>query len=110
MDLTRLVDTQDASQQKTIFADEEIYRLEMERVFGRCWLFLAHESQIPNPGDFFSTYMGEDAVIVVRGQDGKVRAFLNTCSHRGNKVTFAESGNTKTFTCNYHGWCYATDG
>ena len=110
MDVSGLIDNQSGMQQKTIFASDEIYREELKRVFGRCWLFLAHESQIPNPGDFLTTYMGEDSVLVTRGQDGKVRAFLNTCSHRGNKVCFAEAGNTKAFTCNYHGWTYGLNG
>lgn len=110
MDFRQLVDHRKGTQRKSIFWDEDIYRQELQCVFGRSWLFLAHESQIPNPGDFFCTYMAEDAVIVVRGQDHKVRAFLNTCSHRGNRVCFAESGNTKSFTCNYHGWCYGLDG
>lgn len=107
---TDLVDISGRTQSKTIFADPAIYEAEMERIFGRCWLFLTHECQIPNPGDFATTYMGDDAVIVVRGRDRRIRAFLNTCSHRGNKVCFAEAGNAKSFVCNYHGWAYATDG
>lgn len=107
---TNLVDISGTTQSKQIFADPDIYKTELERVFGRCWLFLAHDCQIPNPGDFTTTYMGEDSVIVVRGKDGTVRAFLNTCSHRGNKVCFAEAGNAKSFQCNYHGWSYGTDG
>jgi phenylpropionate dioxygenase-like ring-hydroxylating dioxygenase large terminal subunit len=110
VNMRELVDDNGTTQSKVIFASEEIYRQEIERIFGRCWLFLTHESQIPNPGDFQQTTMGEDSVVVVRGQDGKVRAFLNTCSHRGNKVCFAEAGNTKSFQCNYHGWAYGTDG
>ena len=110
MNIRELVDENGTTQSKIIFAAEEIYRQEMERIFGRCWLFLTHEGQIPNPGDFQQTTMGEESVVVVRGQDGKVRAFLNTCSHRGNKVCFAEAGTAKSFQCNYHGWAYGTDG
>jgi len=73
-------------------------------------MFLTHESEIPNPGDFFCTYMGEDPVIVIRSQDGKLNAFLNTCTHRGSPLCFAEAGNAKTFTCNYHGYCFSNDG
>jgi 3-phenylpropionate/trans-cinnamate dioxygenase alpha subunit len=93
-----------------IFSSDEIYELEMKRVFGRCWLFLAHDSQIPRPGDYFATYMGADPVLIVRQADGSVAAFLNACRHRGMKVCRGDEGNSKAFTCNYHGWSYDTAG
>lgn len=110
MDVQKLLDARQGTQNRSIYWDEEIYRLELERIFGRCWLFLVHESQIPNPGDFFCTYMGQDRVIVVRTKNREVKAFLNTCRHRGNEVCYAESGNAKSFTCNFHGWSYGLDG
>ena len=67
---------------RKIFFDPEIYRAELERIFARCWLFLGHESQIPEPGDYMTAYMGEDPILVCRGADGTVRAFLNSCRHR----------------------------
>jgi 3-phenylpropionate/trans-cinnamate dioxygenase alpha subunit len=105
-----LTDFATGRQSRAIFADEALYRLEMERIFGRCWLFLAHESQIPRPGDFFRTFMGEDDVIVIRQRDMTVGAFLNSCPHRGNRICRADRGNAKAFTCNYHGWAFAPDG
>lgn len=105
-----LIDPQGAFQSRSIFWDPAIYQEELKQIFNRCWLFLCHESQIPEPGDFIRTYMGEDDVIVVRGQDGVVRAFLNACMHRGNKVCQAEWGKAKSFTCSYHGWSYDTTG
>lgn len=93
-----------------VFSSQELYELELERVFGRSWLFLAHESQIPKPGDFFSTYMGSDPVLVVRQKDGSVKALLNFCRHRGMRVCRADLGNAKAFTCTYHGWSYDTSG
>ncbi|HXG36378.1 MAG TPA: Rieske 2Fe-2S domain-containing protein, partial [Dehalococcoidia bacterium] len=105
-----LVDTSSGLVSRRIFIEREIYELELERVFARCWLFLSHESMIPNPGDFFSTYMGEDPVIVIRDSAGKVNAFINSCRHRGMKVCRADQGNAASFTCSYHGWTYGNDG
>jgi 3-phenylpropionate/trans-cinnamate dioxygenase subunit alpha len=89
-----------------IFIDEGIYRQELKMLFGRAWLFLAHDSMIPKPGDFLNTYMGGDPVIVARQRDGSVRAYLNACRHRGMKVCRAEDGNARNFMCTYHGWTY----
>ncbi|MDX2424690.1 MAG: SRPBCC family protein [Cycloclasticus sp.] len=109
-DYTDLINNETAQQSRSIFWDQDIYQEELKQVFNRCWLFLGHDSQIPEAGDFLRTFMGEDDVIVVRGEDLQVRAFLNACSHRGNKVCHAEWGKTKSFTCSYHGWSYDTSG
>ncbi|MGE0304432.1 MAG: aromatic ring-hydroxylating dioxygenase subunit alpha [Acidimicrobiia bacterium] len=93
-----------------IFVDTDVYRAELERVFGRAWLFLAHDSMIPNAHDFFATYMGGDPVLVCRQPDGSVKAFLNACRHRGMKVCRAEGGNAKSVMCTYHGWTYNSCG
>ncbi|GGB85142.1 3-phenylpropionate/cinnamic acid dioxygenase subunit alpha [Marinobacterium zhoushanense] len=93
-----------------IFYDQAIYEQELEKIFARCWLFVAHESQIPNTGDYVTTTMGEDEVIVIRQKDGGIKVFLNACPHRGNKVCFAESGTTRGFICNYHGWSFNVQG
>lgn len=108
--LKSLVDLEAGKISPRIFIDADIYRLELEKLFGRCWLFLAHDSMIPNPHDFFATYMGSDPVLVARQPDGSVRAFLNVCRHRGMRVCRAESGNARNFMCTYHGWTYDSSG
>lgn len=89
-----------------IYTDERLYQLELERIFGRAWIFVAHQAQIPSAGDFFATYIGEDPVLVVRQRDKSIRVFLNQCRHRGMKLCRADAGNARSFTCSYHGWAY----
>lgn len=110
IDIGSLVDERRGLVSRRIFHDDEIYALELERVFGRCWLFLGHENQLPEPGDYITCRMGETPVIVVRDASGKVHGLINSCRHRGSPVTRADCGNARTFTCPYHGWCYDLQG
>lgn len=82
-----------------IYADPGLYELELERVFARSWLVVAHESQVPGPGDFMSSYMAEDPVIVIRQKDSSVRVMLNQCRHRGMKLCRVDKGRARSFTC-----------
>ena len=110
IEIDELVSLERGEIDRRIYSDPAIFELEMERIFARSWLFLCHESQIPEPGDFFQSVMGRDNVLVVRQKDRSIKAMLNTCAHRGNAVCRAEEGNAKSFLCTYHGWSYGIDG
>lgn len=110
VDVDGLVDAAGGLVNRLVYSDEAIYQAELEHVFGRAWLFLCHADQIKEPGDYVTTFMGEDPVIVVRGADGEVRAFLNACRHRGMRVCRADEGNTSFFRCPYHSWTYSNEG
>ena len=105
-----MVDTEKGLVDRRIFSDQQIYQLELERIFARAWNFMAHDSQIPNPGDFFLTFIGEDRVIVVRDKDMQPQVLINSCRHRGNAVCRAEEGHATSFMCTYHGWTYDLKG
>jgi nitrite reductase/ring-hydroxylating ferredoxin subunit len=94
----------------SIYGDPEIYALELSRIFGRNWLFVAHESEIPLPGDYVRRSIGDGRWIVVRGDDGNVRALFDSCRHRGSQICRADKGNSAAFRCPYHGWTYKNDG
>ena len=107
-DIARLVESDRVH--RAVYTDPHVFELEMERLFGRAWLLLGHESQVPNPGDFFTTRMAREPVIVARHTDGSARALINRCAHRGTTVCDAPAGTTRQFVCPYHGWTYGTDG
>ena len=106
----KMVDTQKGTVDRKIFTDEQIYTEELKQIFKRCWLYLAHESQIPNKGDYLSVLMGTTPIIVCRGGDDKIYAHINSCRHRGNTICRADRGNTKSFTCPYHAWVFGLTG
>lgn len=110
LSLTNLIDTNAGVVDARVFTDPDIYRLEIERIFSKSWLFVAHESEIPQPGDFVTRFMGPDRVIVSRGADGSIRAMLNACRHRGRRVCEEDAGRTAQFKCPYHGWTYSVSG
>jgi phenylpropionate dioxygenase-like ring-hydroxylating dioxygenase large terminal subunit len=93
-----------------IFCSPAAFELEQERLFNRAWLFLAHETEVPDPGDYVLRSLAGNSVIVVRDEEGGVGAFLNMCRHRGNQVCKATMGNASHFRCSYHGWTYTNDG
>lgn len=104
--IRKLVDQEVGLVDPRIYSDQDLYEIELERVFARSWLLLGHEGHIPKAGDYITTYMGEDPVIVVRQKDGSIKVFLNQCRHRGMRIERSDFGNAKSFTCTYHGWAY----
>lgn len=92
------------------YTDPAFFALERERVFPRTWLFMGHESEWPEPGSYRSSERSGSPVVVVRGDDGELRAFFNSCRHRGAPVTRDECGTARRLTCQYHSWSYGTDG
>ncbi len=108
--LEKLVNLESGSISRKIHYDPNIYDDELAKVFTKSWLFVAHESQIKQPGDYITNYMAEDPVIVTKDAKGKIHVFLNSCPHRGMKVCSVDEGNSKFFRCPYHGWTFANDG
>ena len=96
---------------RDVYTDDEVFQLEMERLWSRTWIYVGHESQVPNAGDFITVDIAAQPVIMVRHTDGTIRLLLNRCAHKGTKVVYDFAGNTgKTFRCPYHAWTYRTDG
>lgn len=95
---------------RRVYTDPDVFELEMERIFGRAWLYVGHESQVPNAGDYVTTDLARQPVVMVRHRDGSIRVLFNRCSHRGAKLVNERSGNAQRLSCLYHGWSYDTDG
>ncbi len=109
-ELLHMVDQDTGTVDRRIFFDQDVYELELERIFARAWNFMCHETQIPTPGDFFMSFIGEDRVICLRDNDGGFQVLVNTCRHRGNAICRADEGHATSFMCTYHGWTYDLKG
>ena len=94
----------------TLYTDARIFEDELEKIFYRGWVYIGHDSEIPQPGDFLTRSVGRQPVIMVRGKDGTISVLLNRCAHRGSTVCTVEQGNAKAFICPYHGWTYDLGG
>ena len=92
------------------FTDEEIFELEMKHIFEGNWVYLAHESQVSEPGDCFTTSIGRQPIVITRGSDGGLHCLINACAHRGTMLCRRKRDNRKTLTCPFHGWTYRNDG
>jgi benzoate/toluate 1,2-dioxygenase subunit alpha len=96
---------------RDVYVSEEVFQLEMEHMFPNSWVYVGHDSQVPNPGDYFGTTIGTQPILLVRHTDGKVHVLHNRCPHKGTRITSETCGNTgKFFRCPYHAWSFKTDG
>jgi benzoate/toluate 1,2-dioxygenase subunit alpha len=96
---------------RDVYINQEIFDLEMEHLFANTWVHVGHASQIPNAGDYFTTSIGSQPIIMVRHTDGTVQVLYNRCPHKGTKIAIDGCGNTgKFFRCPYHAWTFRTDG
>lgn len=102
---------QDDRVHRDVYLSEELFQLERERLFARSWNYVGHESQVPKAGDYYTTDIAGQPLIMVRHTDGSVRVLMNRCAHKGARLVCQASGNTgKFFRCPYHAWSYKTDG
>ena len=95
---------------RRVYTDPDIFELEMDRIFGRAWLFVGHASQVREPGDYITTDLGRQPMIMTRHHDGSVRVLFNRCTHRGAKVVNERCGHSNRLVCCYHGWTFDMDG
>jgi phenylpropionate dioxygenase-like ring-hydroxylating dioxygenase large terminal subunit len=95
---------------RCVYTDPDIFELELAKIFGTAWVYVGHESQVKNPGDFLATRIGRRPLLLVRDAGGKIRLVHNQCAHRGSLVVASEQGHTSEFRCCYHGWTYHLDG
>ena len=95
---------------RDIFTDPELFDLEMRHIFEGNWVYLAHESQIANPNDYFTTYIGRQPILIARNRAGELNAFINACSHRGAMLCRHKRGNKGAYTCPFHGWTFNNNG
>lgn len=98
------------SLQQEFYRDPAVFDADMTRVVGHQWLMIDHVGRIPKPGDYFLYKIGGDEIIIVRGQDGEIRAFFNVCRHRGSRICREAAGNARVLTCPYHAWAYDLEG
>ena len=95
---------------RAAYVDPAVYQLEQERIFRRAWLYVAHESEVPKPGDYVLRRLGSEEVILARTDEGELALLHNRCAHRGARVVAAARGSLRQFRCPYHAWTYRLDG
>lgn len=95
---------------QAFYRDPDIYQRDIDRIFLNSWLYAGHQSEVPKIGDWFLFEFAEESVIIVRGENGEIRALLNVCRHRGSRICVENSGCSRRLTCRYHGWTYDLEG
>ncbi|WP_369977086.1 Rieske 2Fe-2S domain-containing protein [Xanthomonas bundabergensis] len=95
---------------RDIFTNADLFELEMKHIFEGNWVYLAHESQIPNANDYYTTYIGRQPVVITRDKSGQLHAVINACAHRGAMLCRRKHGNKGSFTCPFHGWTFSNSG
>ncbi|MGG4603542.1 aromatic ring-hydroxylating dioxygenase subunit alpha [Paenalcaligenes sp. Me131] len=101
----------DTEVHKDLYISPEVFQLEMEQLFANTWVYVGHASQVPNKGDYITTTVGNEEVVMVRHNDDSIKVLYNRCPHKGVKVAGESCGNTgKFFRCPYHAWTFRTDG
>lgn len=110
---TAVVDDKEAGVfrcRRDVFTDPELFDLEMKHIFEGNWVYLAHESQIAEPNDYFLVSVGRTPIIITRDKDGELHGLINACSHKGAQLCRRKSGNKSTMTCPFHGWTFNNQG
>jgi benzoate/toluate 1,2-dioxygenase alpha subunit len=95
---------------RAVYMDQSLFDQEMRQIFEGSWIYLCHESEIPNAGDYVTAYMGRQPVVINRRKDGSIGGFINACSHRGTTLAPLRKGSARNFTCRFHGWSYNDTG
>jgi phenylpropionate dioxygenase-like ring-hydroxylating dioxygenase large terminal subunit len=94
----------------SLYTDEELYRSELERIWYKTWVYVGHESEVPNNNDYVMKSIGPQSVLMTRDKNGEIHLLQNRCPHRGNVVCQSERGNTKMFSCPFHQWTFSNTG
>ena len=105
-----LSSSRDTKLHRRIYVDPDIFDLEMERIWGNAWIYIGHDSQTPEPGDYITMNYASTPVVMVRARDQSVHVLHNRCGHKGAKLVDSPCGSTNAFRCCYHGWTYRLDG
>jgi nitrite reductase/ring-hydroxylating ferredoxin subunit len=117
-EVERLLDTaldEDATNgifrcRRDIFTNADLFELEMKHIFEANWVYLAHESQIPEINDYYTTWIGRQPVVITRDKNGELHAIINACAHKGAMLCRRKHGNKGSFTCPFHGWTFSNTG